>query len=216
MAMPDLKKTATTLTVFVRLIDLAKNLYVGLATPWGIAATSLLVLLYGWAVGYISSIAWWIWLPVALLTSLLVISLYILVKQAWIIRGIKRFDIIEFSKECQDYYKSWAAFAASRVTFRHHHMGGDQGTAHREWEIMVDQSRRAEAQMFEQFGPRAFAIVHQIAILGIPKPNMFHFASGDHGGVGVYIGVVGELLSKGLLDEARKLDPNSTWGQGFR
>ena len=215
MALPDSKTAATTLTVFVRLIDLAKHLYAALATPWGIAASSTIVLFYGWGVGYIGAIVWWVWLPVGILTSLLTISVYIAIKKAWMIRGIKSFDLQEFSRECLDYYRSWAAFASSRA-YRPRHASDDQAGAHREWEIMMEQSRRAETQMFEQFGPRAFALVHQMEVVGIPKPNMTHFSLGDHGGVGVYIGVVGELLSKGLLEEARKLDPNSTWGQGFR
>ena len=86
----------------------------------------------------------------------------------------------------------------------------------RAWQDGVNFSQRTDALIMQRFAPRAFAIAHQMKSLGIPPPNMFHFSSGDHGGIGPYVGMVGELLRKGLLDEARKLDPNVAWGASFR
>jgi hypothetical protein len=191
--------------------------YLGVSGWLSGIALLVMAAIYAAAVNVLASIPWYVYVPLALATGTLALHFYIKFRVAWSLRGIKTFDIEDFAKECISYYQDFADFMVNRQEARpRRDIETSTEEMHRVWQEDVKFSRRTDALIMQRFAPRAFAIAHQMKSLGIPPPNMFHFSLGDHGGVGPYIGIVGELLRKGLLDEARKLDPKVTWSSSFR
>lgn len=162
---------------------------------------------------YLGKMPWWLMISIALLIAVSLTNLFIRIRLAWSVLGIKKFEIGQFADECLSFYRDFSSFMVQRQDARPDRAGpSPERDAHAEWQRGVNFSNKTNALMFERFAARAFAIAHQMKELGIPSPNMFHFPHGDHGGVSVYVGVVGELLRKGLLEEAKKLDPKTMWG----
>ncbi len=183
------------------------------AAFWAVSAAILAGVIY-----VLDSTSWY-WILIAstaFATALL--HFWNKLRIAWSLRGVRAFDLEEFARECCDYHREFSDFMASRLEARPNQAapGHDTDEKFREWwrenEIF---SNRTKALVMQRFGPRAFAISHQLKSLGIASPNMFHFPHGDQGGSGTYIGLVGVLLKQGQLEEARKLDPNVTWGATF-
>jgi hypothetical protein len=128
---------------------------------------------------------------------------------------VKKIDLVQVAADCTDYYRDYATLMANRIPPERRGINESQEEAHRAWQAQVDFSRQTNALALERFGPKAFSLVQQLEALGVPRPSMFHFAH-DSGPVSLYIATAGDLLSQGLLDQAKRLDPNVTWGAGFR
>lgn len=192
--------------------------YLGI-TGWLSATVGLGLFAWFWvAVDFVTALPWYLLLLIALLFATLCLHFYNKARIAWSLRGVKSFDIEEFAEECQAYYRDFADYMVSRQDARpvHHRDSNDRDDSYKKWQDDVAHSMKSDALVMARFGPRAYSIAHRMTGLGIKPPNLFHFPHGDHGGVGVYIGLVGDLLKKGLLEEARKQDPQITWGASFR
>jgi hypothetical protein len=162
-------------------------------------------------------IPWWGLVLIGLTFATLTLHVFAKLRSAWAIRGMKTLDIQQFARECTDFYKDFSGFMVARIeTSPPRFARDDPEGAHRDWQASVAYSQTTNARALEKFGPRVYSIAHRMAEFGIRPPALFHFPHGDVGGAALYIGTVGDLLEKGLLAEARKLDPKSTWGAGFR
>lgn len=207
-------KTETFLALAGRVWAFAKEFGV---VNQAIAAAWLLILAsWGWAMTYLQSLPVWAWLLTGAIFATYSVKLWNAIKVARSLRGVKTLDIQQFGADCLTYYRDYAAIMANRGTPNRFAEGHSAEEMHRQWQRGVELSERTAALVMERFGPRAYALVQQMSALGIPRPSTFHFSHGGDGAVSLYIGLVGEMLNKGLLDEARKLDPNVTWGAGFR
>jgi hypothetical protein len=177
-----------------------------------------------WAIGLGAGAIWswyvtlsvptWLVILTTLAVVTLVANLYVKWKAARLLVGMKSFDVREFGDECLRYYKEFAAMMSSLQSspFR---AGNDGADMHAQWQAQSELSRKRDRLALEHFGPRAYAIAHQMKLIGIPPPNLAHFPHGGSGGVAIYIAMVGELLKLGRLEEAKKLNPNDTWSIAF-
>lgn len=179
---------------------------------WAISA-----LIFAAAIRMIHATPWYVIVIAALLFSTTLLHLWNKWRITWSLRGVKSFDIEKFAEDCCKFYSDFADFMVNRQEAKpiyERREGADD--MYKRWQQTVNFSQKTDALMLQRFGPRAFAICHQLQSLGIPTPSLFAFSGGDHRGVSVYIGTVGELLKNGLLEEARKLDPKITWGTSIR
>jgi hypothetical protein len=206
-------KTETTLALGGRIWDVLK--YLGITDQITLAASLVGVALWSWFMTLFQSAPLWVILLTGLAVLTLLARLSVAFRMAWLVRGQKSFDLSAFADECIKYYQDVGMVLGSQPPASHHDLGGTKDDMHLQWQRNVDRSNQMSSLLLQRFGPQTFAIAHQFKLLGIPEPNMFHFPHGDTGGACVYIGMVGELLKKGLLDEARKLDAKATWGASF-
>jgi hypothetical protein len=170
---------------------------------------------WAWFMRIYEQVPTWVLVLTTLLVITLCAKLYAAVRVSFLIRGQRSFDIQAFGEECFRYYQDFGGLIASQQP-PIRGPAGSKEDMHAEWQRGVDASNRLSRLILERFGARAFALAHQMRLIGIPPPEMFHFSHGDVGGASVYIGMVGELLKKGQLDAAKKLDPKSTWGVSYR
>lgn len=204
-------KANTILSLASRAWDFAKLLGIDgqlTALLWFIAAGVWALLAKFWHM-----VPVWLGVVAGVVFATYCTKLYTAIKIARSIRGVKTFDLSRFADECLAYYRDFSSFAVSRADARPVPMiANSSADIRQEWAKGVEHSNRSRAMVIERFAARAVAIVHQFDSLGIPQPPLRMLYLGDAGSVSVYIGAVGELLSKGQLAEARKLDPDSTWG----
>lgn len=178
-------------------------------------AWSVLLTLSALLVWLRENVPWWVGVLAGLLFASLSLYLFNGIKVARSIRGLKAFDLPTFADECMRFYRDYSEAA---VTHQRTYVPScsDRDDTQRQWAERVQHSNRVDALMMQRFAGRAYALAHQMKSIGIRPPNMFFFSVHDAAGAAVYIGMVGELLSKGLLEEARKLDPQVTWGATIR
>jgi hypothetical protein len=160
----------------------------------------------------LSATPWYITSIGALIFATYALQFWNKLRIAWSLRGIRKFDLEKFADECCGYYRDFADFSVTRQEMAPAFVMASSEEARKSMQAQSDFRRRTDVLVMQRFAPRAFAIAQQFNRLGIPLPNLFHFSSSDTGGASVYIGMVGELLKKGLLDDARRLDPRMTWG----
>jgi hypothetical protein len=132
------------------------------------------------------------------------------------LHGKRLLDLPAFANECIAFYEDYSEFMVSHQREMHRQSGEPtRDSMHREWAANVEYSNRMNSMILQKFAPRALYLTQVMRGLEIPVPHMNHFGYHD-GGTAAHIGLVGELLSRGLIDDARKLDPHTAWGVGFR
>lgn len=184
--------------------------YLGLKQPLRAALWTTILLATAWISRMWDHFPYSLVICISLFAAACAARLYIAIKAALAIRGIKKLDLAELGAACTQFYRDFSDFVTSQS---YSSLGAiHEGTPREQWERRTAHTTRVNGLMMQRFGTRAFSLAHQIQSVGIPAPGMFHFSAYDAGGAAVYIGVVGELLSKGLLEEAKKLDPKLTWG----
>jgi len=173
------------------------------------------VAVYGWTivVRVVDQSPFWLATLVSVLTVIAVVRLFAAIKTALSLRGIKEVDIPKIGEDCQRLYREAAGFLAQRRENEPRWMDAEGDEVRRRHSEMASYGNVTNARMMEKFGTHALALSHVVGRLGIPQPNAFSLSHGDSGGVIIYLGIVGDLLKDGLLEEARTLDPNMTWGQ---
>lgn len=203
------KSVATVLAIVTRSLDLLKHFGWGSAIQ--VAVLSWLVLLWAWLQPFVNSLAWYWWLLLGLVVCSLVMNIGLAARKAWVERKLKTLDIAGLAKLCTDYFADWSAWQQAHVVAPRRAIGKlTRDDHHLQWESEIARKRQADEEMYGRFAPRAFAIVHLFRSYGIGQPDLYFFEQGDRF-VSGYIGTVGNLLSNGLLDEARKLDPAAPW-----
>lgn len=138
---------------------------------------------------------------------------YVVLRKAWSLRGLKKIDIEQLGKDCLSFKNDVFAFLVDRQDNSPKpdglQDGGDTRAAmDRLWareRVFRDQTRIRLAQ---RFMGRAFAMNVQLEAAGIGTPDLWGF-EGFAAAIAIYYGTVGELLERGLLAEARQLDPET-------
>lgn len=188
--------------------------YFGVDGWVSLAILAVSAAVWGGILKFLSAVPWWLATAIGLLLAILLVHLYNRLRIAWALRGVRRLPIEELGADCVLFYAEYSDFILAvrqdpAVTVM---TSSGQEDMHRQWQQESARRARAQAEVFKRFAPRIYALAHRLVLLGIPAPNLFHFPHGDHGGAGVYVAIAGELLKKGLLEDAKKLDPKITWG----
>jgi hypothetical protein len=181
-----------------------------LSSPW-VATTIWGVVVAGFAAmkWLFAAIPWWFLVINALYASILVTQLFIFIRRAMAIRGLKTLDIQEVGKDCVTFRADVMEYLVARVDAgagRRIAGPSNAEAVHAEWARNVDYSNQTRARVVEKFAHRAIAISHLLQLAGIKPPDLWAFDN-RAADVAIYIGAVGDLMGRGLLNEARSMDP---------
>jgi hypothetical protein len=141
--------------------------------------------------------------------AILAAQLFIFVRRAMAIRGLKTLDIQEVGKDCVTFRADVMEYLVARVDAgagRRIAGPSNAEAVHAEWARNVDYSNQTRARVVEKFAHRAIAISHLLQLAGIKPPDLWAFDN-RAADVAIYIGAVGDLMGRGLLNEARSMDP---------
>lgn len=176
------------------------------------------------AIRYLNHLPWWADILIGLALALLVLHVWIAIQKVRLLRGVKRLDITELGASCVRLHREiteWLIARAEgaperRITER---VGMSQAELSQEsrrvWERGADYNNQTSVRLVEKFAARVMAECHLLISAGIRPPNLMNFQY-NATGIAAYIGSVGELLQRGLLDEARKSDPEQFRGSTLR
>jgi hypothetical protein len=173
-------------------------------TIWGVLAAGIAAMKWLFA-----AIPWWFLAISALFAAILVAQLFIFVRRAMAIRGLKTLDIQEVGKDCVTFRADVMEYLVARVDAgagRRIAGPSNAEAVHAEWARNVDYSNQTRARIVEKFAHRAIAISHLLQLAGIKPPDLWAFDN-RAADVAIYIGAVGDLMGRGLLNEARSMDP---------
>jgi hypothetical protein len=160
-----------------------------------------------------STLPLWANVGLALVFAVLLMHLWVMVRRAWSLRGLKTVDFKEVGAECLAFQADVFEFLSNRQDSAPMREGIPRGSAqeigdamHNQWARNTLRSQQTGIRIHQKFAHRALALNTQLKNLGISQADLWAF---DHsiGGVAAYYGAVGELLKAGLLTEARGVDP---------
>jgi hypothetical protein len=138
--------------------------------------------------------------------------LYVALRRAWSLRGLKTVDFKELGTECLSFQNDVFEFLATRQESAPLRENIPAGTPeeiskamHDSWARGVQRSNQFRIRISQKFAHRAVAINAQLQNLGIKPGDMWAF---DYqiGGMAAYFGAIGKLLEAGLLAEARQIN----------
>ena len=153
----------------------------------------------------LSGLPWWGIVLVATAFTALVMIIWLVARILWLTRHLRQLDLSALAKDCLAFREDLVRFLAERKTSE---PSTRQKVFTEEDRLRyVDHSGRTALLLHANFGARAEALAQMLRIAEIPPPNLRGFDTFPDA-VGNYFHVVGTLVSKGLLSEARALDPN--------
>lgn len=157
--------------------------------------------------------SWWIAIPVGLVVATYALKFYAAFKAALAIRGIKTLDIQQVGKDCVTFRTDVMEFLVGRLDAAPSRFVSARLTeapaieaARREWAKNVDYNNQTRARVIQKFAHRAVTICHLLERTAIKPPSLWGF---DHNAadIAAYVGAIGDLLERGLLKDARAMDP---------
>jgi len=123
-----------------------------------------------------AAIPWWFLVISAIYFAILVAQLFIVVRRAMAIRGVKTLDLQEVGKYCVVFHDDVMEFLVARVDAGAGRLsiprivGASTSEAmHAEWARNVDFSNQTRARAVQKFAHRAIPISHLLQLTGI-KP----------------------------------------------
>ncbi len=183
---------------------------------WGrveAAVTVGVTVAWGVLLRWLGQLPVWLAIIAGLATAILVVHLATAFWKAWLLRGVKSLDIAQLGRNCVQLGAAMLEFLATRretAPSRYAPMVGDQEAVsralHEAWAQGVHYSQQTEAKLAEKFAPLVISLSHLLRLASIKPPDLWAF-NVHAGSIAAYLGAVGDLLERGLLDEARRLDP---------
>jgi hypothetical protein len=139
--------------------------------------------------------------------------LYIALRIAWSLRGLKAQDIAELGTQCvefrDDVFRYLIAEQGSTANEREWLPASQDALAYTKsilWEMPKTHDGAPGSESIGRFKPRLVAIVQLLKNAGIRGPDIDGFDR-NPSSAAAYVGAVGVLLEQGLLAEAREFDP---------
>lgn len=178
----------------------------------GLATVSLGVL-WGVLVRMHDGLPFWADSLLGLAFAIASTHLYIALRIAWSLRGVKAQDITELGRQCvefrDDVYRYLIA-EQGRAANEHEWLPASQDalayTKSINWEVLKAHDRAHGSESIGRFMPRLVAIAQLLRNAGIRGPDIGGFDR-NPSSAAAYVGAVGVLLEQGLLAEAREFDP---------
>lgn len=171
---------------------------------------ALALVIWGWAVTIVNQLPFWAICSVALLLSILMMRLITEFRRAWSVKGLKRLDLTQIGNDCQKFRDDVFEFYVSRA--ENSPSGSDtemtlcvdntRALMRSAWLKEAEYRRMTETKAVQRFSHRLLALSHLLQEAGIKSPDLWAF-SHNIPGIAAHIGAIGELLSRGLLKEAR-------------
>jgi hypothetical protein len=167
------------------------------------------------AIRILNHLPFWADYLLGLTAGIGVMHLWILLRRAWSLRGLKKLDIALLGKDCIELHADILRFLVDRMDGApkdnammtvNHGAESIQRAMHKAWEQRARHGNQTRARVAERFAARSIAISHMLTNAGIQPPNLWSFDF-DSSSVAAYVGAIGELLSRGLLAEARQFGP---------
>lgn len=139
--------------------------------------------------------------------------LYITLRIAWSLRGLKAQDITELGRQCvefrDDVFRYLIAEQGSAANEHEWLPAIEDALAYTKsinWEVLRTHDGAHGGESIGRFKPRLVAIAQLFKNIGIRGPDIGGFER-NPSSAAAYVGAVGVLLERGLLAEAREFDP---------
>lgn len=168
-------------------------------------------ILWAWVVRLTSHLPWWAFALVSFAGIILMARLFVELRRAWAIKGIKQIDIAQLGRDCVQLRDDLLGFLVDRIDGAPDRYAGLLGP-HEErgqameagWVRATSYNNQTRSRLVQRFSHRIIALNHMLSIAGIGPVDLWGF---DHNAAGIaaHIGAIGELLERGLLAEARTL-----------
>lgn len=208
--MGKVEQKAARLNLWTALIERGGSLLIVLG-GWQYVAPLGTALVSGWAlaVHYVDRTPFWGSCIAGLILCACTFNVIVAVRRAWSIRGIKKLDLSILANDLKKFREDAFEFLLMHQEVLHASLPGEnieisELSRDRAWELRRDFSQKTSALAAQRFAHRAMALIHLLAQADIPPPSLWAF---DHElpNIAAYFGAVGELLERGLLEEARSM-----------
>lgn len=217
--MNKLEKQAARLNLWSALIERSLKVLdvLGLRDKLGGAIVIIAVPLWGWGIQIVDGLSFWMAWASGLLLAALTLQVYVALRKAWSVRGLKTIDLAYLGAECRKFQTDLFEFLVARVDvapLRHSDDAFVEDPAkrgavmHAEWARMVAFNGQTRARIAQKFAHRALSLCALLRDHGISPPDLWSF---DHEAAtfAAEIGAIGELLERGLYKEARAFNPKA-------
>lgn len=198
--------------------DRFKNIAEALGIKGWLQSAALVVLTMIWAalIRIFNHLPFWADAALGVILAISCAHLYIALRKAWSLRGLKHLDIKQLGEDCLKFQSDLFDFligrqevSPSREPFGATTSKDMEIQFHESWERGVRFSQQTGARAVQRFAARALALNVLLENAGIKPVDLWSFES-EPGSAAAHFGAVGELLAQGLLTEARQINPADT------
>ena len=163
---------------------------------------------------FVHTVPWWATVLIALAFGSLSLQVYVKARTAWAIRGVRTLDLANLGKDCITLKAEVFDFLVSRLdsapSRAGDHATSDLEITHRTMEAVwargVAYDTQTRGRAMQRFAARIIAICHLLQGAGISPPSLWNLNHNIEN-VSAHLGAIGELLERGLLNEARDFNP---------
>jgi hypothetical protein len=151
-----------------------------------------------------------------LLLAILSTNFYIRLRKAWSLRGLKSLDIQKMGVECVEFSTAVLEWFIERqdnapndgIVLSGNNMDEVRRVNNTTWNARIAYGQQTQIRVVARFAPRLLYLCQLLVNAGLKPPKLWMIDS-NFSAIAVHIGAVGELLSKGLLAEARQYHESS-------